>query len=73
MKKHELLSPVGNIQSLYQAIHNGADAVYLGLKSFGARHFAKNFDTTEIIDAIKTCHLYGVKIYITMNTLVKDS
>ena len=57
MIKHELLSPVGNIESLYQAIHNGADAVYLGLKTFGARHFAKNFDSEEIITAIKTCHL----------------
>ena len=73
MIKHELLSPVGNIESLYQAIHNGADAVYLGLKTFGARHFAKNFDSEEIITAIKTCHLYGVRIYITMNTLIKDS
>lgn len=73
MKKRELLSPVGNMESLLQAIHNGADAVYLGLKNFGARAFAKNFDEDEIIKAIKTCHLYGVKIYITMNTLVKDN
>lgn len=73
MKRYELLSPVGNMESLFQAIHNGADAVYLGLKSFGARHFAKNFDEDEIVTAIKTCHLYGVRIYITMNTLVKDN
>ena len=72
MRKCELLSPVGNMESLYQAIHNGADAVYLGLKSFGARSYAKNFDEEEIIKAIKLCHLYGVKIYITMNTLIKD-
>ncbi len=73
MKKFELLSPVGNMECLYQAIHNGCDAVYLGLKSFGARSYAKNFDSEEIISAIKTCHLYGVRIYVTMNTLIKDS
>ena len=61
------------MESLYQAIHNGADAVYLGLKTFGARNFSKNFDEEEIIEAIKYCHLYGVKIYVTMNTLVKDN
>ncbi len=72
MKKVELLSPVGNMECLYQAVHNGADAVYLGLKNFGARSYAKNFDSEEIINAIKFCHLYGVRIYITMNTLVKD-
>ena len=71
--KFELLSPVGDMDCLLEAIHNGADAVYLGLKSFGARSYAKNFDKDEIITAIKTCHLYGVKIYITMNTLIKDS
>ena len=71
--KHELLAPAGDIESLYQAIHNGADAVYLGLKTFGARAYSKNFDNDEIIKAIETAHLYGVKIYVTMNTLVKDS
>ena len=70
---HELLVPAGDMECLKQAIHNGADAVYVGLKSFGARKFARNFDNEEIIDAINLCHLYGVKIYITMNTLVKDN
>jgi len=70
---HELLSPAGDIKCLYQAIHNGADAIYLGLKSFGARAYSKNFDNEEIIEAIKISHLYGVKIYVTMNTLVKDN
>lgn len=70
---HELLAPAGDIESLYQAIHNGADAVYLGMKNFGARKFSKNFSNEEIINAIKTSHLYGVKVYVTMNTLVKDS
>lgn len=66
----ELLVPVGNMESLYQAIHNGADAVYLGGKDFGARKFAVNFDREEMIKAIHFCHLYGVKIYVTVNTLI---
>lgn len=70
---HELLVPAGDMECLKQAIHNGADAVYVGLKSFGARKFARNFNSEEIKDAINLCHLYGVKIYVTMNTLVKDN
>lgn len=73
MKKHELLVPVGDMECLYQAVHNGCDAVYLGCKSFGARKFAKNFTREEVISAIRYCHLYGVRIYVTMNTLVKNS
>lgn len=69
---HELLCPVGNMESLYQAVMNGADAVYLSGYNFGARKFATNFSTDELIEAINYCHLYGVKIYVTMNTLVKD-
>lgn len=72
MAKHELLVPAGDMESLHQAISAGADAIYLGCKSFGARKFAKNFDNDEIVQAIKLAHLYGVKIYVTMNTLVKD-
>lgn len=72
MTKHELLVPAGDMASLYQAVANGADAVYLGCKSFGARKFAKNFDNEEILEALKYAHLYGVKVYVTMNTLVKD-
>ncbi len=72
MKKKELLVPVGNILSLYQAVHNGADAVYLGGQKFGARKFADNFTNEEIEEAIKFCHLYNVKIYITVNTLIYD-
>lgn len=70
--KHELLSPAGDMESLYQAINNGCDAIYAGLKNFGARHFAKNFTEEEIVEAIKLCHLYGVKLYVTMNILVKE-
>ncbi len=73
MKKHELLVPAGNMDCLREAVYNGCDAVYLACKSFGARKFANNFDNDEIIEAIKFCHLYGVKIYVTMNTLVKNN
>lgn len=69
---HELLSPAGDMESLYQAVHNGADAIYVGLKQFSARSYAKNFSKDEIKEAIKFCHLYGVKLYVTMNTLIKD-
>lgn len=70
--KPELLAPAGDMESLYQAIHNGADAVYVGFKQFGARHYAKNFSKEEIKEAIGLCHLYGVRLYATMNTLIKD-
>lgn len=72
MIKHELLAPAGNMECLKQAIFSGTDAVYVGCKKFGARKFASNFTNDEIIEAIKLCHLYGVKIYATMNTLVKN-
>ena len=73
MKKVELLSPVGNMETLYFAIHNGCDAVYFAGKKFGARKFANNFSEEEIVEAIKYCHLYGVKAYITVNTLMFDN
>jgi len=73
MKKIELLSPVSNMEALYQAIHNGCDAVYLGGKNFGARKFAPNLTLEELKEATSYCHLYNVKIYITVNTLVKTN
>jgi putative protease len=72
LKKCELLAPAGDMESLRQAIINGADAVYVACKNFGARKFATNFTNETIVEAIKLCHLYGVKIYVTMNTLVKN-
>ncbi len=72
MNKHELLVPAGNMECLKQAVFNGCDAVYLACKNFGARKFANNFTNEEIITAIKFCHLYGVKVFVTMNTLVKN-
>ena len=71
--KKELLAPAGNFECLRQAVYNGCDAVYLACKNFGARKFANNFTNEEILDALKFCHLYGVRVYVTMNTLVKDS
>lgn len=73
MKKHELLVPAGNMECLYQAVQNGCDAVYIACKTFGARKFAQNFSNEEIVEAIKYCHLYGVKVYVTMNTIVKNN
>ena len=66
MKKIELLSPAGSMDALKAAIHNGADAIYLGGKKFGARAFAQNFSVNELIEAINYAHIYNVKIYITV-------
>ena len=70
---HELLVPAGNMECLYQAVYNGADAVYVSGINFGARKFVTNFTSEELVEAIKFCHLYGVKIYVTMNTLIKNN
>ena len=70
---HELLVPAGNLECVKIAVTSGADAVYAGLKSFGARKFANNLSEDEVIEALKICHLYNKKLYITMNTLVKDN
>lgn len=72
MKRVELLSPVGNKEMLYQAIHNGADAVYLAGKSYGARKFSNNFTNLELVEAIKYSHLYGVLVYVTVNTVIYE-
>ena len=73
MKKVELLSPSGDYNSLVSAIMAGADAVYLGGKNYGARAFSSNFSNEEIVEAINFAHLYGVKVYVTFNTLVYDN
>lgn len=69
----ELLSPAGNIESLRAAIFSGADAVYCGGTQFSARRNAKNFTEEELDDAIRMCHLYGVKLYVAVNILIKES
>ena len=73
MKKIELLAPAGNMENLKAAVMAGCDAVYLGGANFGARAFSKNFSNEEIVDAIKYCHLYGVKVYVTINTLIYEN
>ena len=69
----ELLVPAGDINSFYAALNNGADAIYLSGKMFGARSYAKNFTIDELKTVLKLGKIYGVKIYVTMNTLVKES
>ena len=73
MKKVELLSPAGGYETMVGAFNAGADAVYLGGSKFGARAYADNFDRDEVLDAIVYAHLHGKKIYMTVNTLVKES
>ena len=68
----EILSPAGNFECLKAAIMAGADAVYLGGKLFGARAFSNNFTNEELIEAIKYAHLYNVKVYVTVNTLIYE-
>ena len=72
MKKPELLSPAGNMECLKVAIEAGCDAVYLGGYKFGARTFAGNFTNEEMIEAVNYAHLYGVKIYVTVNTIIYE-
>ena len=73
MKNIELLAPAGSYEALIASIEAGADAVYLSGSQFGARQFANNFDEEEIIKAIKYAHIRQVKVYVTVNTLIKDS
>lgn len=73
MKKPELLAPVGSKESLIAAINAGCDAVYLSGYMFGARKFAPNFSDEELKEAITICHIYGVKVYVTVNTLIKEN
>ncbi|MDU2995627.1 MAG: peptidase U32 family protein, partial [Clostridium sp.] len=72
MEKIELLAPVGNMESLYAAVNNGADAIYLGGPKFSARAKAVEFDNEKMKVAADYCHSYGVKIYVTMNTILKE-
>ncbi len=72
MHKPEILSPAGSFESLVAAVHAGCDAVYLGGKHFGARAYASNFDTEELLRAIDYCHIHDVKVYLTVNTVIKE-
>ncbi len=73
MKRTELLAPAGDYASLIAAFNAGADAVYLAGKQFGARAYAGNFEEEELIQALDYAHLHGKKIYLTLNTLIKES
>lgn len=68
----ELLSPAGSIDALRAAVCNGADAVYLGVDGFNARRGAKNFRVDELPEVVRYCHVRGVKVHLTLNTLVAD-
>lgn len=72
MNRAEVLAPAGSFECLEAAIHAGADAVYVGGNLFGARAYANNFDTTELVRAIQYVHLHNRKIYLTVNTLFKN-
>lgn len=71
--KIELLAPAGSMACLKAAVSKGADAVYLGMRRFSARDFATNFDEKTLYEAVRICRSNNVKLYLTMNTLVKNS
>lgn len=73
MQKFELLSPAGSMEALKAGIQNGADAIYLGGSSFGARASATNFDNDELIEAVRYASLRNVNIFVTVNTSVKET
>lgn len=68
----ELLAPAGSMEALRAAVCNGADAVYLGAGTFNARMNARNFSAADLQEAIVYCHVRGVKVHLTLNTLVLD-
>lgn len=72
MKRVELLAPCGNYEGFLAAVNAGADAVYLGGRQFGARAYADNFSEEELVKVIRQAHLFGVKVYLTVNTLIKE-
>lgn len=69
---NEILAPCGGVESLAAALNAGADAVYVGMKKFSARKNAENFSDEELSWAIRECHKRGVKLYVTLNTLIYD-
>ncbi len=73
MNKVEVLAPAGSMESLYAAINKGADAIYLGGNKFSARAYASNFDNDNMIKAIDYAHSYNIKVYVTLNTILKEN
>ncbi len=72
MKSPEILAPAGSPEALTAAIRTGADAVYIGGKSYSARNNASNFNDEELAEAVRLCHIHGVKLYLAVNTLISD-
>ena len=72
MRKVEILAPAGSYDTMKAALNSGADAVYLGGQIFGARAYADNLSQSELIDAIREVHIHGKKLYLTVNTLLKE-
>ena len=72
MKNIELLAPAGNYDVALAALNAGADAIYLGGEMFGARANADNLTSEQIVDILDYAHLFGKKVYLTVNTLLKD-
>ena len=68
----ELLAPAGSMEALRAAVQNGANAVYLGCGTFNARQGAKNFTPQALVEAVKYCHIRGVAVHLTLNTLISD-
>ncbi|MDE6895594.1 MAG: U32 family peptidase [Lachnospiraceae bacterium] len=71
-RKLEVLAPAGSFESLKAAVMAGADAVYMGGSRFGARAYADNPEGNRLLEAVDYAHLYGVKLYLTINTLLKE-
>lgn len=71
-KLPELLSPAGDLEAFYAAVNGGADAVYLGIDEFSARKRAKNFTFEELDEALDIAHKKNIKVFVTINTLIKD-
>ena len=71
--KPEILAPAGSRAALEAAVRSGADAVYLGATEFNARRAAENFNEEQLADAVKYCHIRAVKVYLTLNILLKQN
>ena len=69
----ELLAPAGVKESFYAAVNSGANAVYLGGKNFSARQYSENFSDEELAEIVKYAHNKNVKVYVTVNTILKDT
>ena len=72
MAKSEILAPVGNEEMLYAGLAAGASSFYMAVDDFGARAYAKNFDIENVGSFIDLIHLFGKKVFVTMNILIKD-